>query len=258
MSPLEILVTNDDGVEAAGLGEMARAMALLGRVTVVAPDRERSGTSHSLTLRRPLRVRWLGERVASVDGTPTDCVLLAVHDLLGRPPDVVVSGVNHGPNLGNDVIYSGTVAAAYEGTILGIPSLAVSLVPAPGRAAAQPRHLAVAADVTRALVEGVRRFGLPAGTLLNVNVLDLPAAEQGTIAWTRLGKRVYFNAVQRREDADGEPVFTIGGEPSWRPEAGTDFAALDRGEISVTPVRWNLTDDAALAHLATWRLEGLR
>jgi 5'-nucleotidase len=252
---MNILVTNDDGIEARGIRTMARAMAALGRVTIVAPHVEQSATSHALTLRRPLRVRWLEERVASVDGTPTDCVLLAVHDLLGEAPDVVVSGVNHGANLGDDVIYSGTVAAAYEATLLGIPALAVSLGPGRGMRERSLERFETAAGAAVRLVAAITRFGLPPGTLLNVNVPDVPGPGRDAFRWTRLGKRLYLNVVKRGEDHAGEPIFTIGGEPSWREEQGTDFEAIDRGEISVTPVRWTLTDDAALATLSGWRLE---
>jgi 5'-nucleotidase len=256
---MEILVTNDDGVNADGIRALARAMSDLGRVTIVAPDRERSATSHSLTLRNPLSVHWLEERVAAVSGTPTDCVLLAIHDLLPRRPDVVVSGVNHGANLGDDVMYSGTVAAAYEGTLLGVPSIAVSLVPA---ASGRPRtveRLDAAAALAVRMVQGIVRFGLPRGTLLNLNVPGDPPAPgaREVLRWTRLGKRLYLNVVRREEDHTGEPVFTIGGEPSWHEEEGTDFAAIQRGECSVSPVRWSLTDHEGLRHLETWRLEEL-
>jgi len=253
---VNILLTNDDGVGARGLRELRRALAPLGSVTVVAPDRERSSTSHSLTLRQPLRVCRVEEGVSSVDGTPTDCVLLAVHDLLDRPPDLLVSGINHGPNLGDDVTYSGTVAAAFEGTLLGIPSVAISLVlDGPGCQDA-PGRFDGAAGFARRLARQVGREGLPPGTLLNVNVPDLPAAELAGFRWTRLGKRVYENVVSRGRDARGEVYFEIGGDLTWREEEGTDFAALAEGFISVTPVHLDLTDYQALGLMRSWDLSG--
>lgn len=245
---MRILVTNDDGVMAPGLQALAAALAARGEVTVVAPDRERSATSHSLTLRAPLRVHWVSERVASVDGTPTDCVLLAVHALLDGRPDLVVSGVNHGPNLGDDVYYSGTVAGAMEGALLGIPALAVSL------AGEGPEALRAAAAFAGDLAALVAQRGLPAGTLLNVNVPALaPDAVRGA-RWTRLGRRVYHNAVERLDDRPGELRFRICGTPGGEEAEGTDLQALAAGFVSVTPLRLDRTDHDSLPALREWPL----
>ena len=189
---MRILLSNDDGVMATGLNALRTALADLGEVTVVAPDREQSGASRSLTLERPLRIRRTGERVYSVDGTPTDCVLLAVRGVPGVvrvQPDLIVSGINHGPNLGDDVTYSGTVAAAAEGSLMGIPALAVSLV------SWDPKSFETAARVTRDLVRRLLCAPLPARTLLNVNIPDRPFEELRGIRVTRLGRRVYPDVI---------------------------------------------------------------
>jgi 5'-nucleotidase len=249
---VRILLTNDDGVDAEGLAVLRGELAGLGEVAVVAPDRDQSAISHSLTLRRPLHAVARADGCVAVDGTPTDCVLLAVHDLLGEPPDVVVSGVNHGPNLGDDVTYSGTVAAAFEGTLLGIPSLAVSLVTrSPRRGSGR---FTAAARVAREIVKRVGEKGLPRGTFLNVNVPEAPEEELRGVRWTRLGQRVYRNAVTAREDEHGGRCYEIGGEPHWVEEAGTDFDAVARGYVSVTPVQRDLTDYASLPSFESWGL----
>lgn len=250
---MRLLLTNDDGVEAPGLAALRAALASVGEVTVVAPDRDQSAISHSLTLRRPLHATDRQDGTIAVDGTPTDCVLLAVHELLGSSPDVVVSGVNHGPNLGDDVTYSGTVAAAFEGTLLGIPSLAVSRVMAAGADESLPAF-AEAARVASELVRRIAEHGLPAGTFLNVNVPDCGGTPPRGIRWTHLGRRVYRNAVVRRFHEGGERYYAIGGEPRWEEEEGTDFDAVDRGYVSVTPVHRDLTDYASLLSFESWNV----
>jgi 5'-nucleotidase len=250
---VRILLCNDDGVTAAGLAALQHALEPLGEVTVVAPDREQSGASRSLTLDRPLRVRRMNGRVFSVDGTPTDCVLLAVRgvpDVVRVEPDLIVSGINHGPNLGDDVTYSGTVAAAAEGCLMGIPSIAVSL------ASWEPRDFAPASRVVRSLVSRLAAHPLPPGTLLNVNVPDLAFEQLRGVRTTRLGRRVYPDVIVAQRDPRGKPCFWIGGEkPSWLPEAGTDFEAVDAGYVSVTPLHLDLTHHAMLETVRGWELD---
>jgi len=243
MTPV-ILVTNDDGVHAVGLGALADALAPLGEVYVVAPDREQSAVGHALTLHRPLRVDRLGERRFAVNGTPSDCVNLGVLGLLPEPPVLVVSGINHGSNLGDDVTYSGTVSAAMEGTLLGIPSVAVSQVE--GESGAFEGAARIAGLVAaRVLVEG-----LPAKTLLNVNV---PNGEIRGIRVTRLGHRVYREKVVQEMDPRGRPYYWIGtGPPEWREDGDSDIAAIHAGLASVTPVHLDLTHFGALARMSEW------
>ncbi|MGH7388838.1 MAG: 5'/3'-nucleotidase SurE [Candidatus Rokuibacteriota bacterium] len=237
-----LLVTNDDGVHAAGLAALAGALADLGEVYVVAPEREQSACGHALTLHRPLRVDRLRERWFSVNGTPSDCVNLAVLGFLPEPPVFVASGVNHGPNLGDDVTYSGTVSAAMEGTLLGVPSLAVSLVGGDDFAdAARVARLVVA----RALVEG-----LPPSTLLNVNV---PPATPRGMRVTRLGHRVYMEKIVEQQDPRGRTHYWIGGgEARWDALEGTDMGAIHEGFVSISPLHLDLTHHRAVAQLADW------
>ena len=233
-----ILVSNDDGVHSEGIVALATALQGLGEVVVVAPDRERSAVSHSLTLHRPLRVEELGPSRYAVDGTPTDCVNLAVNGVLSRRPALVVSGINKGANLGDDVTYSGTVSAAMEGTLLGVPSLAISLV---GRGAF--RFEAAAAFAAR-LAAWVIEQGLPPDTLLNVNV---PGPKDGRpiggFALTRMGRRRYGDAIVEKVDPRGKKYYWIGGEElEFVDEEGTDFHAVSAGLISVTPIHLDLTN----------------
>jgi 5'-nucleotidase len=243
MAPV-ILATNDDGIHAPGLGALAEALAPLGDVYVVAPDREQSAVGHALTLHRPLRVDRLGERRFAVNGTPSDCVNLGVLGLLPEPPVLVVSGINHGSNLGDDVTYSGTVSAAMEGTLLGVPSMAVSQ--AEGEAAGFEGAGRVAQLVAaRVLVEG-----LPAKTLMNVNV---PRGELRGIRLTRLGHRVYREKVVEEVDPRGRPYFWIGaGPPEWQADEASDIAAIHAGFASVTPLHLDLTHFGALGRMAEW------
>lgn len=249
---MRLLLTNDDGVLAAGLRALAEALRGLGDVVVVAPEREQSACSRSLTLERPLRVRRIAEKIYSVDGTPTDCVLLAVRGIphmIKIQPDLIVSGINHGPNLGDDVTYSGTVAAAAEGCLMGIPSLAVSL------ASWDPDGFETPARVVRGLVEQILRHSLPTGTMLNVNIPDLPHADLRGIRITRLGRRVYPDVIEEKRDPRGKPIYWIGGEtPSWEREEGVDFVAVDEGCVSITPMHLDLTNHGMLETLRGWNL----
>ncbi len=248
---LSILVSNDDGVNAPGLAALAASLAPLGEVTVVAPDRNRSGASNSLTLDVPLRVARLANGFLAVNGTPTDCVHLAVTGLLDKAPDLVVSGINSGANLGDDVLYSGTVAAAMEGRFLGRPAIAMSMV------SGEPEHYDTAARVARLLVERLEGMALPRETLLNVNVPDLPWASLAGLHATRLGARHRAEHTVRTNDPRSRPVYWI-GEPGTAADAAedTDFAAIAAGAVSVTPLSVDLTRREAIAGLAH-SLEGL-
>ena len=231
-----ILVSNDDGVHSQGIVALADALAALGEVVVVAPDRERSAVSHALTLHRPLRVEPIGPGRFAVDGTPTDCVNLAVNGILPRRPVLVASGINNGANLGDDVTYSGTVSAAMEGTLLGIPSLAVSLIGRP------PFHFEAAAVFAARLATWVVERGLPADTLLNVNVPGDGVVAKG-FALTRMGRRRYGDAIVEKVDPRGKKYYWIGGEElAFVEEEGTDFHAVNQGLISVTPIHLDLTN----------------
>jgi 5'-nucleotidase len=244
---LIVLLTNDDGINARGLLALKKELARIGQVWVVAPDREQSATSHSLTLQHPLRINKVGERFYSVDGTPTDAVMLAVHAILKKRPDILISGINHGPNMGDDVSYSGTVAAAMEGTILDIPSIAVSNVNW------DARHFEPAARFVKKLARFVLKNGLPKYTFLNVNVPDKrQAATRHKI--TRLGKRVYSDVVIEKIDPRGRNYYWIGEQtPIWEKKADdTDFAATQKGYISITPLHLDMTDYKALEEIERW------
>jgi 5'-nucleotidase len=247
-----ILVSNDDGVRAPGIAALHHALGPLGRVTVVAPDRERSASSHSLTLDVPLRANRISDDVISVEGTPTDCVLLAVKNLLPERPALVVSGINRGANMGHDVTYSGTVAAAMEATIVGIPAIAVSL----DRSSEGRYDYAEAAEVAREMAALVLARGLPEGTLLNVNVPNVAVGGIRGIALTRLGKQIYEDSVVKKTDPRGRVYYWIGGQSStWAVEPDTDFAAVAQGLVSVTPIHMDLTDYRMLEALRGWPLD---
>ncbi len=244
---MKILVSNDDGYFSPGIARLAEALARRGEVTVVAPERDRSGASNSLTLDRPLVVRRAANGYYSVNGTPTDCVHIAVTGLLDFTPDIIVSGVNLGANMGDDTIYSGTVAAAVEGYLLGIPSLAVSLTSKAGA------HFESATGVALELVERLARrpFGEP--VLLNVNVPDRPPGELRGIEVTRLGKRHKAEPVTKLTTPRGETAYWIGpsgGAADAGP--GTDFHAVESGRVSVTPLRLDLTHTAQLGRAREW------
>lgn len=249
---MRILVTNDDGYLALGVRVLADAMREVGTVDVVAPDREQSATSHSLTMHHPLRVRHPDEHTAVVDGTPTDCVMLAIGELLDEKPDVVVSGINHGANLGDDVLYSGTVAAAMESTILGIPSIAVSHV---GRAHEDlPAWRSPLAHLIGQIVE---RDDLPAETLFNINLPPIAPGEVQGVKVTSLARRAYIGSLTRATDPNGREYFWIGGgESRWwgRDRADTDYDAVRAGFISITPLHLDLTNYKLLEDIGQWQL----
>lgn len=240
-----ILVSNDDGIRAAGICALETALAPLGDVWVVAPDREQSAASHSLSLHRPLRVEAIDERHFAVDGTPTDAVNLGINGILRRKPDLVVSGVNHGGNLGDDVTYSGTVSAAMEGTLLGVPSIAVSLV------AREHPDFAAAADFSASLARAIANWGLPRDTLLNVNVPGIGRSALRGYRITRQGKRRYGDAIVENRDPRGRKYYWIGGEDlGFVPAEGTDCSAVADGYISITPLHLDLTNYASMKTLS--------
>src|SRR5258708_24626652 len=246
---MRILLSNDDGYFAPGLAALAEGLAPLGHITVVAPERDRSGASNSLTLDRPLILSRAHNGFHYVNGTPTDCIHMAVTGLLDFEPDLVVSGINSGSNMGDDTLYSGTVAAATEGYLLGIPSIAVSLV---GK---QFVHYAAAARVARELVERLVRapFGVP--VLLNVNVPDMPYESMGGMEVTRLGRRDKAQPVVASKDPRGEASDWVGPADAAREAGpGTDFNALERGVVSVTPLQGDLTHASQIPLVREWIL----
>jgi 5'-nucleotidase len=230
------LLTNDDGYTAPGLKALNREIRKLGEVIVVAPDREQSASSHSLTLQRPLRINNYSNEHYSVDGTPTDSIMIAVHALLkGRKPDFVIAGVNHGPNMGHDVTYSGTVAAAIEGSILGIPSFAVSL------ADWDVDDYVPAARAVRKIVRQFEDWPFPEFTFLNINIPYLGRKPYKGAKITKLGKRVYDDIIVEKTDPRGKHYYWIGGEPEWFEIEGSDFSAVNAGYISITPLAVDMT-----------------
>ena len=250
---MKILVSNDDGFRAEGIRRLREALTTLAEVTVVAPDRNRSGASNSLTLDVPLRVFESEPGVYFVPGTPTDCVHLAITGLFDFEHDMVVSGVNDGPNLGDDVLYSGTVAAAVEGRFLGLPTIAVSLC----TSGAGGGHFATGAEVARMLVAHLLTKALQPALILNVNVPDVPFAQLRGFRASRLGYRHRSAPVMRAQDPRGRPVYWVGpAGPEQDAGPGTDFDTVARGYVSVTPLQVDLTRHAALPALGTW-LEGL-
>jgi 5'-nucleotidase len=249
---MKILVSNDDGYLSTGINALTDALAQVADVTVVAPDRNRSAASNSLTLGRPLRVSSYGDKRFKVDGTPSDCVHLAVTGFLDEEPDLVVSGINHGANLGDDVIYSGTVAAAMEGRFLGLPTIAVSLV---GKTlvGAKLTHFDTAARVAVELVQKLARASLAHDTVLNVNVPDLPYEELAGIRATRLGFRHKSEQVLRQTDPYGRPIYWIGPAGAGQDAGeGTDFHAIAEGAVAVTPLKVDLTRHEAVKGIAEW------
>lgn len=242
-----ILVTNDDGIHSEGLRALAEALAPVGEVTVVAPDRERSAAGHALTLHRPLRASEVAPRWYRVDGTPTDCVTLAVMGMLKRRPRLVVAGINLGTNLGDDVTYSGTVSAALEGALLGIPAFAIS------QAGGARFDFTAAAAFARRLAALLLEQGLPPETLLNVNVpAEAPESIRG-VALTRQGRRAYQESIVEKLDPRGKTYYWIGGsEPEWERLGDSDYDAVMAGKISVTPLRLDLTHYEALRTLRAW------
>ena len=244
---MKILVTNDDGIASPGLHALAEALRALGEVWIVAPDRERNAVGHALTLHKPIRITRVDRRVFSINGTPTDCVNLALKRLVRGSPALVVSGINRGLNLGDDVTYSGTVSAALEGTIMGVPSIAVS----------QEGHhkfrFKVAADYARRIASTVLRYGLPEETLLNVNVPDRPRALIAGVRITSLSRRRFDDPIIEKVDPHGRKYYWIAGtRVTWDRRKDSDHEAVRRGMVSITPVHLDTTDYAAIEKLRAW------
>ncbi|MDD1650101.1 MAG: 5'/3'-nucleotidase SurE [Methylococcaceae bacterium] len=247
---MHILLSNDDGYAAEGLKVLAKSLGAQVDITVVAPEANRSGASNSLTLEVPLRVSKAENGFLKVNGTPTDCIHLAITGLLDREPDMVFAGINHGSNLGDDVIYSGTVAAATEGRFLGLPAVAISL------ASSNPQYFDTAGRVAVSLLERIRRHPLPPDTILNVNVPDRPWDELRGFQSCRLGQRHKAEPVVRGTDPRGREIYWVGAAgPEQDAGPGTDFHAIRQGFVSVTPLQIDLTRYDRLATLAHW-LEG--
>jgi 5'-nucleotidase len=244
---MHFLIGNDDGYRAKGLVCLANALASIAQVSVVAPDRDRSGASNSLTLERPLRATIGDNGYISVDGTPTDCVHLAITGLLEIEPDMVVSGINAGANLGDDVLYSGTVAAAMEGRFLGYPAIAISL------ASFEPTHFGTAAQVAVTLIKRLETQRLSADIILNVNVPDVPFADIAGFQSTRLGHRHKAEPVVKTADPRGRPIYWVGPAGAEQDAGpGTDFHAVNHGYVSVTPIQVDLTRYDAMAKIGDW------
>jgi len=245
-----ILVTNDDGVHSPGILVLAEQLASLGEVVVVAPDRERSAVSHALTLHSPLRADELRPGFFAVDGTPTDCVNLAIHGLLGRKPDLVVSGINRGGNMGDDLTYSGTVAAAMEATLMGFPALAFSLE----AARFQAEDFAAAASVAVDLARRVLATRLPAETFLNINI---PEGFPVGMRLTRQGKSRFSDLIEKKSDPRGRSYYWLGaGQVSFENTEGTDFHAVSQGYVSITPLHLDMTNYHSFAELSAWGFPG--
>jgi 5'-nucleotidase len=243
---MRLLLANDDGYQAEGLATLAIALADLADITIVAPDRNQSGASHSLTLETPLRVGRTRDGIYFVSGTPTDCVHVAITGLLPDEPDMVIAGINHGANLGDDVLYSGTVAAAVEGRFLGKPAIAVSLV-------GDHRHFDTAGQAIRELFQRLDAAPLPGDTILNINVPDRPWAEIRGFKATRLGYRHRAERVVAARDPRGRPIYWVGAAgPGQDAGDGTDFHAVEHGFVSVTPLKFDLTDRDRLTAIRDW------
>ncbi len=246
---MKILISNDDGVHAPGLAILSKALSEIGEIKVIAPDRNRSGASNSLTLYNPLRVRKLENNFHSVAGTPTDCVHLAVTGLFDETPDIVVAGINAGANLGDDVFYSGTVAAATEGSLIGIPAMAISLVSQNHDC----QHYETAAVVAKNLVLQMHNNPLPKRTILNVNVPDVPLHELNCIENVRLGTRHLAEPTIKSADPRGNTIYWIGPPgPEQDAGPGTDFHAITAGKVSITPLQLDLTNYQAFEQLSGW------
>lgn len=246
---MKILISNDDGVHAPGLSILAKALAQIAEVTIVAPDRDRSGASNSLTLQHPLRLRYFDNNVISVQGTPTDCVHLALTGLLSQDklPDMVISGINAGSNLGEDVFYSGTVAAAMEGRFLGIPAIAFSI------AGNEPMYYSTAAEVAKRLVTLLYEKPIPAKTILNVNIPDIPFDDLKGYEVTRLGTRHNADRMMPSKDPRGHTIYWIGSSGKEDDAGkGTDFYALSQSQVSITPLQLDLTHHTARDQIEDW------
>ena len=244
---MRILISNDDGVMAPGIRALASALSSIADIDVIAPDRNRSGASNSLTLAQPLRVRQLDNGYYSVEGTPTDCVHLALTGYFDTVADIVVSGINDGANLGDDILYSGTVAAAMEGRFLGLPAIAISMV------GSNIKHYETAAVIARHLVLKLQSHSLPSQTILNVNVPDLPVHEIKGLVVTRLGSRHRAEPVIKDQDPRGRPIFWV-GPPGPEADAGpgTDFYAVNQSCVSITPLHLDMTHYKIFDQVAAW------
>ena len=246
---MRFLLSNDDGYLSPGLGALAAAMRELGEVTVVAPDRDRSGASNSLTLGRPLRIRSAENGFFYVDGTPTDCVHLGITGVMQEEPDMVIAGINRGSNLGDDILYSGTVAAAMEGRFLGYPAVAVSC------AGPRTKHLSTATKVVQRIIGGMISNPLPPDTILNVNIPDVPYDQITGYSATRLGYRHKSEPAIKSRDPVGEPIYWVGPPgPEQDAGQGTDFHAMRHLAVSVTPLKVDLTRHEALPQVKDWLL----
>ena len=249
---MRILLSNDDGYQADGLQTLALALSDVAELVIVAPDRNQSGASHSLTLDVPLRVGQTRDGIYFVTGTPTDCVHLAITGLLDDEPDMVIAGINHGANLGDDVLYSGTVAAAIEGRFLGLPAVAVSLV------GNEPRHFDTAGQAVRALLSRLQADPLPADTILNINVPDQPAQDIAGFQVTRLGHRHRAEPAVPTTDPKGRTVYWVGAAGAGQDAGpGTDFHAVENGYVSVTPLQIDLTRHDRIEQLRDWLPDSL-
>ncbi len=234
----KILLTNDDGIYADGLKTLESAVKGLGEIYVVAPKENQSASSHSFTLRKPIKIKQIKKNWHSVAGTPTDCVLAAHHGLFNKSLNLVISGINDSPNMGDDVLYSGTVAAAIEGTILGIPSIAISY-------RQNKKNVVVAKKLVRIIAQKLLKYGLPSKTLLNINI---PTGKIRGIKITRMGKRIYKDMAILNNHPNGEVSYILDGDLSWEIEDGTDFEAVEDNYISFTPLHLDMTNYRALAH----------
>lgn len=251
-----ILITNDDGVETPGLLVLKRAVEQIGQIVVFAPDHNWSAAGHTKTMHKPLRVAYTeledGSPAYTTNGAPSDCVALALLGILDREPDLVISGINNGPNLGHDITYSGTVAAAMEAVIFGLPAIAVSL---DAYEPPESSTLDMAASFAAKLASTVLESSLPPGHLLNVNVPNLPPDELNGVEITRLGRRVYQDMLIERTDPRGRPYYWIGGEaPTGVDEQGTDIGAVSQGKISVTPLHLDMTAIGLIPEIEHWGL----
>ncbi len=252
-----ILVTNDDGISSQGIKVLAKTLKSAGDVYIAAPETEQSAVAHALTLHRPLKSEKVSKNKYYINGTPTDCVIIAVKKLLSEKPDILVSGINNGANLGDDITYSGTVAAAIEGTLLGIPSIAVSLVRDDSNGDAFRGNASIlksAAEFAKDTALKVIKKGLPADTLLNINIPNVKNIKGVKI--TKQGKRVYDNGIKELSDPRGKECYWIGGGlPQWEAGENTDIEAVNMGYISITPVHLDLTNYAALDYLReNWKI----
>ena len=256
---MTILITNDDGINSEGLRSLSAAFRELGEVFIVAPDRQRSAVGLSITLERPLRVENLNEKTFSVDGMPADCVTLAIHRLMESPPDLIVSGINDGQNIGYDIYHSGTVGAAFVGTMFGIPSMAVSIANHRFTGEAQGAlHYDTAAQIALKLARVVLNHRLPDETLLNINVPNVPLSDIQGIEVTRHCGSTYSIEIHHRLDPRGKQYYWVGGEfegKSDHPE--TDVSALHNRKVSVTPLRLDITDYTMMRELSSWISDGI-